>query len=235
MVQFKDKSGIGDTEVLDAESRARRASVRLSLLTYPSLMSADILAHQSEVIPVGADQKQHLELARNLAGRFNSRYGPVFTIPEGYTPSDGARVKDLRTPTAKMGKSGADDAGVIHLLDSPDVLAAKVRRAATDSDPVLGYDPLARPGVSNLAVLLGALTDTDPRAVLEDIHGSGALKAAVTEALVATLVPLQHRYRDIRDDEAGLREVLRAGAEAVRPTARATAAAAREAMGLIAL
>lgn len=241
MVQFKEKSGIVAPDAEDEmaskadleESRSRQASVRLSLLTYPSLMAADILAHASDVVPVGADQKQHLELARTVAGRFNRRYGPVFTIPEGRSPIAGARLKDLRDPTAKMGKSGAEAAGVLHLLDGPDVLAAKVRRATTDADPVLSYDPLGRPGVTNLAVLLGALTGADPRTVLDGLHGSGSLKVAVTEALVETLAPIRSAYADIRADESTLRALLREGAEAVRPRARETVAAAREAMGLL--
>ena len=232
MVQFKDKAGFDDPDTGE-EQRNRQASVRLSLLTYPSLMAADVLAHQAEVVPVGSDQKQHLELARTLAGRFNRRYGPVFSLPQGRTPASGARLKDLRDPNAKMGKSGSATEGVIHLLDSPDVIAAKVRRATTDTDPVLNYDPLARPGVTNLAILLAALTDADSRTVLDDIHGAGALKVAVTDALVATLAPIQSRYADIRADDEALRAVLRDGAAAVRPRVRATVAAAREAMGLL--
>lgn len=224
MVQFKDKAD-------------GQASVRLALLTYPSLMAADILAHQAAQVPVGADQTQHLELARTVAGRFNARYGPVFTLPEALTSTGGAttgsRVKDLRTPTAKMGKSGAASEGVIYLLDTPDAIAAKVRRATTDSDPVLGYHPLERPGVTNLAVILGSLTATNPRTVLDGIHGSGNLKVAVTDALIETLAPIQQAYAQIRADEPELRRVLRAGADAVRPVAHATVAAAREAMGLV--
>lgn len=220
MVQFKDKS--------DSQT-----SVRLSLLTYPSLMAADILTHQADLVPVGADQKQHLELARTLAGRFNTKYGPVFTVPEGVTVSGAARVKDLRDPDTKMGKSGAASEGVIHLLDTPDAVAAKVRRATTDSDPVLAYDPLGRPGVTNLAVMLGALTATNPRTVLDGIHGSGNLKTAVTDALIETLTPIREAYLDIRADETELRRRLRAGAEQVRPIANTTVSAARDAMGLI--
>ena len=143
MIQFKEKSHGQD-------------SVRLSLLTYPALMAADILAYQTDVVPVGEDQRQHLELTTTLARRFNSRYGPVFTVPRALTPPTAARIKDLRDPTSKMGKTGSDGAGVLFLRDTPDVLAAKIRRAVTDTDPDLRFDPVSRPGVANLAILLAA-------------------------------------------------------------------------------
>ena len=222
MIQFKEKS-------------RGQSSVRLSLLTYPALMAADILAHRAEVVPVGEDQRQHLELAVSLARRFNAAYGETFTVPRGVTPGAGARVKDLRDPAAKMGKSTADASGVVLLLDEPDVVVAKVRRAVTDADPVLTYDPEARPGVANLAVLLGALTGTSPARALEGVHGSAALKKLVAEALVETLSPLQRRYAELTTDPATLLVRLRAGAEAVTPDAEHTVAAAREAMGLLSL
>lgn len=147
--QFKEKS-------------RGQESVRLSLLTYPALMAADILAYQTEVVPVGDDQRQHMELTITLARRFNAKYGAVFTAPRGVIPAEAARIKDLRTPTAKMGKSGADGTATIFLRDEPDVIVTKVRRAVTDPDPTLSYDPASRPGVANLAVLLGELTHVPP-------------------------------------------------------------------------
>jgi tryptophanyl-tRNA synthetase len=222
MIQFKEKS-------------RGQESVRLSLLTYPALMAADILAYQSEVVPVGDDQRQHLELATTLARRFNGTYGNVFTVPRGATPAETARVKDFRDPTTKMGKSGAAGAGVIFLRDEPDAIVAKVRRAVTDNNPTLTYDPRNRSGVANLAVLLGALTGSSPGAALDEIQGAAALKAAVAEALVETLAPIQKRYRELTADPAELLSVLRSGAEVVAGDAVKTVANAREAMGLLSL
>lgn len=220
MIQFKEKSH-------------GRESTRLSLLTYPALMAADILVHQADVVPVGEDQRQHLELTTTLARRFNARYGPIFTVPRGITPDQTARIKDLREPTAKMGKTGSDGAGVIFLHDDADTVATKVRRAVTDTEQALVYDPDARPGIANLATLLGALTGTTPQAALADMHGAAALKQAVTEALVETLIPIQKRYAELTGDPAELQRLLRGGRDAVSPAAQRTVAAAREAMGLL--
>ena len=222
MVQFKEKGRGQET-------------VRLSLLTYPALMAADILAYQTEVVPVGDDQRQHLELTVTLARRFNNKYGDVFTVPRGVTPEEGARIKDLRDPTSKMGKSGADGSGVIFLMDSPDTIVAKVRRAVTDSDPSLTYDPQGRPGIANLAVLLGAFTNTSPELVLDGLSGASALKTAVAEVVVETLAPMQKLYGELIADPAMLTGLLRAGAEAVRDDAARTVADAREAIGLVAI
>ena len=220
MVQFKEKS-------------AGRDSIRLSLLTYPALMAADILAHDTEVVPVGEDQRQHLELTTALARRFNSRYGETFVVPRGSTPPATARLKDLRDPRSKMGKTGSDGAGVLFLLDDPDTVAAKVRRAVTDGEPSLTFDPEARPGVANLATVLGALTARSPVEVLEELRGSGALKAAVTDAVVAALAPVRRRYAELEADPAEVDRVLREGRDAVAPLAVATTARAREAIGLL--
>ena len=222
MVQFKEKS-IGSE------------SIRLSLLTYPALMAADILVHRTDVVPVGDDQRQHLELTTTLARRFNARYGEVFTVPRAVTPVESPRVKDLRNPTAKMGKTGSDGGGVVYLRDDPDTVSAKVRRAVTDLDPVLTYDPVGRPGVANLGALLGALTGATPADALAGLHGSGALKRAVTDVLVDTLTPIQQRYSELMDDQAELRRLLVAGRDAVTDDARHTVAAAREAVGLLAV
>jgi tryptophanyl-tRNA synthetase len=220
MIQFKEKS-------------RGQESVRLSLLTYPALMAADILAYQTDVVPVGEDQRQHLELTRTLARRLNDRYGQVFTVPRGVTPAETARVKDLREPNSKMGKSGSDGAGVVFLRDDPDTIAAKVRRAVTDNDPALSYDPATRPGVANLAALLGALTGTTPHDALADLHGGAALKQAVTDALVETLVPIQKRYEELIDNPEELLTLLRTGRDSVAPEGNRTLAAARAAFGLL--
>ncbi len=220
MIQFKEKARGQDT-------------TRLSLLTYPALMAADILAYRTDVVPVGEDQRQHLELTTTLARRFNARYGEVFTVPGGVTPPTAARVKDLRDPTSKMGKSGAAGSGVLFVLEEPDVLVAKLRRAVTDSDPVLAYDPEARPGVANLAVILGALTATTPERALVGLRGAASLKGAVAEALVETLAPVRKVYRELAADPAHVLTRLRSGAESVVAVADRTVREAREAMGLV--
>jgi tryptophanyl-tRNA synthetase len=220
MIQFKEKS-----------ERAQ-GSARLSLLTYPTLMAADILLYRTDVVPVGDDQLQHLELTRTLARRFNARYGEVFTVPEAVVPPAAARVRSLREPASKMSKSeGAK--GVVRLLDDPVRIAAAVRGAVTDLDPVLGYDPELRPGVANLAELLGALTGRPPEAALTGLRGSGALKAAVTDALVETLRPIRARYAELADDPAELDRRLAAGAATAAHLAAPTLAAARTAVGLL--
>jgi tryptophanyl-tRNA synthetase len=220
MIQFKEKSREGRT-------------VRLSLLTYPALMAADILVHRAEVVPVGEDQRQHLELTTTLARRFNAAYGPVLTVPRGVQPARTARVKDLRDPTMKMGKSGADGSGVVFLRDAPDVVAAKVRRAVTDADPVLTYEPDRRPGVANLADLLGAVTECDPAHAVAGIRGGSGLKEAVAEALVELLRPLQQRYDELAADPGAVLALLRQGADSVSDDAARVVAAARHAMGLL--
>ncbi len=220
MIQFKEKAG------------RERSSARLSLLTYPALMAADILLYRADVVPVGEDQRQHLELTRTLARRFNARYGEVFTVPSAAVPPAAARLRDLRVPTAKMGKSSAGN-GVVHLLDDPVRIAAAVRAAVTDLDPSLSYDPELRPGVANLAELLGALTGRAPAAALAGLRGAGALKAAVTEALVETLRPIRSSYAAITSDPAELDRRLAAGAAAAAELAAPTLAAARTAVGLL--
>lgn len=218
MIQFRAK---GDN----------RNSARAALLTYPVLQAADILVHQANVVPVGEDQRQHLELARTIAERFNSRYGEVFTIPSGVVPKTAARVMDLRNPTVKMGKSTAGQ-GAIPLTDSPVRLAAAVRRATTDLNPALSYDPDLRPGVANLAEILGALTNRSPKAALDKLYGSGALKAAVTQALVESLRPIRQRYAELTADPAELDTWLARGARAAAEHAAPTLSAARQALGL---
>jgi tryptophanyl-tRNA synthetase len=177
--------------------------------------------------------RQHLELATTLARRFNGRYGEVFTVPRAVTPPSVARIKDLRRPTEKMGKSGADGSGVLFLLDDPDTLVAKVRRGVTDSDSVLGFDPATRPGVANLAVLLGAFTGTPPERALEGLHGAGSLKNAVADVLVESLSPIQKAYRDLMADPSTMLASLRVGAETVGSIASDTVSRARQAMGLL--
>ena len=220
MVQFKEKAHGQD-------------GVRLSLLTYPALMAADILAYETDVVPVGEDQRQHLELTVTVARRFNARYGDVLTVPRAVTPAETARIKDLRLPTSKMGKTGSDGAGVLFLRDAPDVLAAKIKRAVTDAEPSLSFEPVSRPGVANLAILLGALTGTTPELALRGLSGASALKSAVTEAVIGTLEPIQKRYDELMDDPAELNALLAAGRDSLAPIAKETVARVRDAMGLL--
>jgi tryptophanyl-tRNA synthetase len=216
MIQFKEKGRGVD-------------STRVSLFTYPALMAADILLYRPEQVPVGADQRQHVELTRDLALRFNRRYGEIFTVPEVVTASDGtSRVMDLLHPTRKMSKS-ADAAGSIHLLDPPDVVRRKVARAVTDSDT--GADAVRRspdkPGVTNLLDVLEACGGH-----ADGLTTYGALKQAVTDAVVATLAPIQKRYDDLSADLVHVTQVFAAGAARCREVTAPVLAAATTAIGL---
>ena len=218
MIQFKEKRERGGAE-----------STRVSLFTYPVLMAADILLYRPATVPVGDDQRQHVELTRDLAIRFNGCYGPVFTVPEIVTPARGARVMDLAEPTRKMSKS-VEGPGSILLLDPPDAVRRKVARAVTDSDTgptAVRRDPEAKPGVTNLLEILEACGGS-----AEGITTYGALKAAVADAVVAVLEPLQARYRELADDPAYVASVLESGEERCREVTAPVLAAAREAIGL---
>jgi tryptophanyl-tRNA synthetase len=215
MIQFKEKGRGID-------------SVRVSLFTYPVLMAADILLYRPSVVPVGADQRQHVELTRDLAIRFNNTYGPVFTVPEIATPPTGARVMDLADPTRKMSKS-ADAAGSVFLLDPPDVVRRKVARAVTDSDTgpdAVRADP-AKPGVTNLLEILAACGGS-----ADGITTYGALKKAVTETVVSELEPIQKRYAELAADPAYVDSVYAAGAARCREVTAPVLAAATAAIGL---
>jgi len=216
MIQYKEKGrGVPST--------------RVSLYTYPALMAADILLYRPSVVPVGDDQRQHVELTRDLAIRFNHTYGPVFVVPEVLTPTAGARVMDLQTPTAKMSKSTPHDAGVIRLLDPPDVVRRKVARAVTDSDTGPGAVRSApdKPGVTNLLDILSACGGS-----AEGVTTYGALKAAVTDSVVALLEPLQKSYAELADDPSYVAGVFAAGSERAREVTASVLADATAAMGL---
>src|SRR3954447_2006974 len=217
MVQFKEK-GRG------------RPSTRVSLFTYPALMAADILLYRPQQVPVGEDQRQHVELTRDLALRFNAAYGPVFTVPEITTPAAGARVMDLAEPTTKMGKSRGGSPGVVHLLDSPDVVRRKVARAVTDSDTgpdAVRADRAAKPGVTNLLDVLVACGGSPA-----GITTYGALKQAVTDAVVAVLEPVQRRYAELVADPGHVASVYAAGEARCREVTAPVLAAAEAAVGL---
>jgi tryptophanyl-tRNA synthetase len=217
MIQFKEKGRGVD-------------STRVSLFTYPALMAADILLYRPAQVPVGDDQRQHVELTRDLALRFNRRYGEVFTVPEAVTASDGsARVMDLQHPTRKMSKS-AEAPGTVYLLDPPDVVRRKVARAVTDAEvgpDAVRADREAKPGVTNLLEVLVACGGS-----AEGLTTYGALKAAVTDAVVAVLDPVQRRYAEVAADPAHVAEVFERGAERARTVTEPVLAAAASAMGL---
>jgi tryptophanyl-tRNA synthetase len=217
MIQFKEKGRGVD-------------STRVSLFTYPALMAADILLYRPTSVPVGDDQRQHLELTRDLAMRFNNTYGPVFTVPEIVTPAAGARVMDLADPTSKMSKSGGGTAGAIRLLDPPDAIRRKVARAVTDSDTgpdAVRADGATKPGVTNLLEILVACGGSP-----DGIATYGTLKQAVTDAVIAALAPIQKRYADLAADPGHVTSVFDAGSARCREVTAPVLAAARTAMGL---
>ena len=224
MTQFKDKS----SKNVD--------NINAGLFDYPVLMAADILLYQANAVPVGNDQKQHLELARNLAERFNARAGEaVFTVPEPFIPEVGARIMSLGEPSAKMSKSDAVEANVIKLLDEPKRVVKKIKRAVTDSEGEIRFDEAEKPGVSNLLSIHSAVTD-DSIAELEDRYagqGYGALKSDLADAVVAFLEPLQARYAEFRDDVEGLDAILARGAAAARQRAEPTLAHAFATTGFL--
>lgn len=221
MVQYKEKA-------------AKQRSVRSALLAYPVLMAADILLYDVETVPVGDDQRQHLELARDLAIRFNTAYGQTFVVPRAVTPPVAARVMDLQDPTLKMSKSAAQTApGVIRLLDPPDVIRRKFARAVTDSGREVVFDPAGKPGVANLMMILAACAGESPDALAARFDTYGELKEATADAVIALLSPLQDRYAAIRADQPALTRLAREGASKAQQLARPRLARAQAAIGLL--
>ena len=222
MTQFKDKSAKGGEE-----------SASVGLFTYPVLMAADVVLYDVDRVPVGEDQRQHIELTRVLARRFNERYGEVFVVPEATVPKVGARIKDLQEPTRKMSASSESVQGTILVLDPPDVVERKIKRAVTDTGSEVRYDPDTKPGVSNLLTILAAATGGRP----EDLAGKytqyGPLKADTAAAVVELLRPLRERYAALAADPSAAADLLAAGAAKARPIAAATLARARDAVGLL--
>ncbi|WP_189229861.1 tryptophan--tRNA ligase [Streptomyces flaveolus] len=224
MIQYKEKA---------ARERERGGSVRLSLLTYPVLMAADILAYGTDEVPVGEDQTQHVELARDLAVRFNQRYGHTFVVPKATNPAVAARVMNLQEPASKMGKSDDVGPGIVYVLDEPDVVRKKVMRAVTDSGREVVYDRETRPGLANLLEILAACTGGDPAELAGAYDAYGALKKDVAEAVVEVLRPLRERHQELCADPGYVEGVLRDGAEKARAMARPTVDAAYRAIGLL--
>ena len=221
MTQFKDKS------------QRHADNINAGLFTYPVLMAADILLYQTDLVPVGADQKQHLELARDVAQRFNSLYGDVFVVPEPYIPTVGGRVMSLQDPARKMSKSDPEDT-YIAMLDSPDVIRKKLRRAVTDSENCIRYDPETKPGVSNLMNILSTLTGmTYDQITLEyGAKGYGGFKSAVAEAVIEELKPIQARFKEYFADKAYLAQVMTASAQRAQAIAGRTMSKVRRRVGL---
>ncbi|MEU3065192.1 tryptophan--tRNA ligase [Streptomyces subrutilus] len=225
MIQYREKA---------ARAQASGDGVRLSLLTYPVLMAADILAYGTQEVPVGEDQRQHVELTRDLAVRFNQRYGHTFTVPKATHPAVAARVMDLQDPTAKMGKSHENTAGIVYLLDEPEVVRRKVMRAVTDSgEGGVVHDREARPGSANLLDVLAACTGGDPKVLADDYQGYGALKRDVADAVVELLRPVRERHAELAADPGEVERVLRDGAGRARALARPVVDRAYAAIGLL--
>jgi tryptophanyl-tRNA synthetase len=220
MTQFKDKGGEHET-------------VRVGVFTYPVLMAADILLYQADQVPVGDDQRQHLELTRELAQRFNNRYGETFVVPEATVPAVGARVMDLQHPERKMSKSVSSPLGTIGILDPPADIEKKIKKAVTDTDGELRYDPAKKPGLSNLLALLGAASHEDPSAVASRYERYGDLKRDAAAALIELLSPLQERYRSYISDPDEVVRMLRIGATKANEIAAATYQRAASATGLL--
>jgi tryptophanyl-tRNA synthetase len=222
MTQFKDKSSKGGAD---------RASV--GLFTYPILQVADILVYQAAYVPIGEDQRQHLELTRDLAQRFNSRYGATFTVPKPYIVKDTAKIVDLQDPSAKMSKSLPN--GAVFLLDDPKVITKRLKSAVTDSDTEVRFDPAAKPGVSNLLTILAAFTDRDVDTVVKDYEGRGygALKTDTAEAVVAFAQPFAARVAELQSDPAELERLMASGAAKAREVASATLATVYDRIGFV--
>ena len=220
MTQFKDKSD-------------RHEFISAGLFTYPALQAADILLYDADEVPVGADQRQHIELTRDIAERFNSRYGPTFKLPEAIIAQAGARVMDLQSPTDKMSKSLESPRGTVDLLDEPAAIAKKIKSAVTDNDAEVRYDVTAKPGVSNLLSILGAATGRSPEEVADGYSMYGPLKADTADAVIEMLHPVQARFAELQADPAETSRLLRIGADKAREVAAATLARARTNIGLL--
>ena len=223
MTQFKDKS------------QRHSENINAGLFTYPALMAADILLYQATAVPVGDDQKQHLELTRDVAGRFNGLYGDVFTVPEPYIPAAGARVMSLQDPTKKMSKSDTTETNVIALLDEPKRIERKIKRAVTDSDGEIRFDVANKPGVSNLLSIASAINGKSIAALEEHYAGSGygALKQDVADLVLETLEPIQRRYQELRGEGGELQRILADGAERAEARASETLSRVYDALGFV--
>jgi tryptophanyl-tRNA synthetase len=221
MTQFKDKAG------------AQRELVSVGLFTYPVLMAADVLAYRAHEVPVGDDQRQHVELMRDIAERFNARFGETLVVPEARIPEVGARIMDLKFPERKMSTTSNNPAGTVYVVDEPDAIAKKFRSAVTDTGAEV-IRGAGKAGISNLIEILAVIRGVAPEAIEAEFAGSqyGRFKVAVADAVVDYLAPVRARYGELRADEPELERILGAGAEKARAIAAATLADVREAMGV---
>ena len=221
MTQFKEKSD-------------QQEFVSAGLFTYPVLMAGDVLLYQTDVVPIGDDQRQHLELMRDIAERFNSRYGETFKLPEGRYPQVGARIMDLQEPERKMSTTLGTQQGTLYLLDPPEVLTKKVRSAVTDSGKEVRRGP-GKAGIENLIDILSVATGEEPEAIEARYDGSGygQFKSDVADAVVALVAPIQERYGELRSDDAELQRLLRVGADKATEASAPTLAAMYERMGFV--
>ena len=220
MTQFKDKSDKADF-------------VSGGLFTYPALQASDIILYDTDQVPVGEDQRQHVELTRDLTIRFNNRYGETFVVPEAVIPPAGARVMDLQDPNSKMSKSEDSPQGSISLLDDEKTIEKKIKRAVTDSEGEVIFDPANKPGVSNLLSILGAATGQNPQQAGAGLSSYGDLKGATAESVIELLRPVQSRYYELANDPAETSRLLAQGAEKAREVAVATLDRAKNNLGLI--
>jgi len=223
MTQFKEK---GDQQEF----------VSAALFNYPVLMAGDILLYQTDIVPIGDDQRQHLELSRDIAERFNSRFGHTFTVPDGVYPEIGARIMSLQDPSAKMGKTGSSEQGTVRLLDEPDVIMRKFKTAVTDSGREVRRAE-DKPGVSNLIDIMSVATGRTPESIEEEYgdSGYGTFKTAVGEAVIELIAPIRARYDELRADEGELLRLLAVGAGKAREAAEPTIARMYETMGFVRL
>ena len=223
MTQFKDKSARREADFVSA-----------GLFTYPALQAADIVLYDADEVPVGEDQRQHIEITRDIAIRFNSRFGDTLVVPEAVTPRAGARVMDLQEPTSKMSKSGDSDAGCVFMLDTPAAIEKKFKRAVTDSENEVRYDIASKPGVSNLLDILSAATGGDRERLAEEYSQYGPLKTDTAAAVIELLQPIQERHRELMADPAELSRLLGLGAERARSVASDTLERVHRSIGLLA-
>jgi tryptophanyl-tRNA synthetase len=224
MTQFKDKSAKGGAD-----------SARVGLFTYPMLQAADILLYQAHYVPVGEDQRQHIELTRDLAARFNTRFGQTFQIPEGYILKSGAKIYDLQEPRNKMSKSAGAAAGVLEILDTPEANTKKIKSATTDAGREVNFDEKEKPGISNLLTIHSALSGKKISELENEFAGKGYgdFKAAVAEVVVEYLQPIRARALELLEDESHLVQILHAGADKARTVASKTVAESYKNLGLV--
>ena len=222
MTQFKDKSARREAEFISA-----------GLFTYPALQAADILLYDANEVPVGDDQRQHIEITRDIAVRFNHRFGDTFVLPKAVHPKAGARVMDLQDPTSKMSKSATSDSGLVYLLDDNASISKKFKRAVTDSDGEVKYDVTNKPGVSNLLDILSASTGKPVEELASQYSQYGALKSDTGDAVIAVVEPIRTRFQELMQDKGELTRLLSIGNERARNVAAVTLQRAHSAIGLL--